>query len=129
MKSLKTLLIICLFLPIMVSCQPKENNIKALSSQEFQKTISSRDVFLIDVRTAGEFNNGHIKGAINIDVNNPEFVSLVKSKLNKRSLALYCRSGSRSKVAASKLTETGVIIYELNNGFIDWMQSGLPIEN
>ena len=128
MKSLKTIFIICLFLPLMANCQSPKNNIKSQSSLEFQKTISTGNVFLVDVRTAGEFSEGHINGATNIDVNNPDFVSLVKSKYNNKTIAVYCRSGNRSKLAASKLADLGVDIYELNYGFKDWVQSGLAVE-
>ncbi len=129
MKLIKNLFILGAFLPLMTFCQSTKSDLKSVSSQEFKKIIESQSVFLVDVRTEGEFQAGHIKGAINIDVNNPEFASLVKSKLKVKSLALYCRSGNRSKFAASKLSDLGVTIYELNSGFKDWVQAGLPVEN
>lgn len=129
MKLIKTFFILSAFLPLMTFCQSPKSDLKSLSSQEFKKIIESESVFLVDVRTEGEFESGHIEGAINIDVNNPDFVSLVKSKLKVKSLALYCRSGNRSKLAASKLTDLEVTIYELNLGFKDWLQAGLPVEN
>ncbi len=129
MKSIKALFILSVFLPLMTFCQSTKSDLKSISSQEFKKVIESKSVLLIDVRTDGEFKAGHIGGAINIDVNNPDFVSLVKSKFKVKSLALYCRSGNRSKMAASKLSEMGVTIYELNSGFKDWVQAGLPVEN
>ncbi len=129
MKSIKALFILGIFLPLMTFCQSSKSDLKSVSSQEFKKIIESKSVFLVDVRTEGEFQSGHIKGATNIDVNDPDFASKVKSNLKVKSLALYCRSGNRSKLAASKLSEMGVTIYELNSGFKDWVQAGLPVEN
>ncbi len=103
-------------------------NIESLSAQEFKKTIETGKVILIDVRTTQEYAQGHIDKAINISVSDPEFAAKVK-KLNGKSLALYCRSGRRSKSAISMLNDLKVKIYELNGGIIDWQQAGFPLKN
>jgi len=116
-----------MFLPLFVNCQTNKTDFKSLTTLEFKKIIESKNVVLIDVRTNAEFMEGHIPGATNIDVNNAEFKTLVKSKYNGKSIALYCRSGNRSKLAASKLTDLKVEIYELKFGFRDWLQSGYHV--
>ena len=128
MKFLKPLFILLLFIPFFANCQSPTTNLKSLSSTEFQKILLSEDVLLVDVRTPSEFNAGHIKAAKNIDVNNPDFAKQIKSSLNKKNLALYCRSGNRSKYAASKLANLGINMYELNYGFNDWVKNNLPVE-
>jgi len=126
MKTNKLLIIIGLLLPFMASSQNTQSKLKSLSAQEFKKIIESDSVVLFDVRTKPEYDGGHISGSINIDVNDPDFSTLVKSKSKGKSIALYCRSGNRSKFAITKLTDFKVIIYELNKGFMDWQQSGFP---
>ena len=91
------------------------------SNQEFAATISDSNVQLVDVRTAEEFADGHIPGAVNIDVKRDDFDEVVAAGLdNGRPVAVYCRSGARSKVAAKRLAGKGFKVYELNNGFMNW---------
>lgn len=66
---------------------------------------------IIDVRTKEEFNVKHIKNAINIPVQALEkYYSTIPKD---RELIVYCRSGSRSKVAASFLEKKGRIVYNV----------------
>lgn len=128
MKTNKLLIIISLILPFMACSQNTQSKLKSLNSEEFKKIIESDSVVLFDVRTKPEYAGGHIPGSINVDVNDPDFSILVKSNSKGKSIALYCRSGNRSKFAATQLTDLKVEIYELNKGFIDWQQSGFPIK-
>jgi len=59
---------------------------------------------LVDVRSPQEFANGHLKGAVNIPVDD---VVERASELGETSL-LYCASGFRSHIAAEKLKQLGV---------------------
>ena len=91
------------------------------SNQEFAATISDSNVQLVDVRTAEEFADGHIPGAVNIDVKRADFDELAESGLDiGRPVAVYCRSGARSKVAAKRLAGKGFKVYELDRGFMNW---------
>ena len=91
------------------------------SNAEFAKTISDKNVQLVDVRRADEFAQGHIPSAVNIDVSAPDFDEKVAEKLDKtKSVALYCRSGGRSKTAARRLSAAGYKVYELDKGFMNW---------
>lgn len=127
MKTNKLLIIIGLLLSFIACSQTSQSKMKSLSAPEFKKIIESESVVLFDVRTKPEYDGGHISGSINIDVNDPDFSTLVKSKSKGKSIALYCRSGNRSKFAVTKLTDLKIEIYELNRGFIDWQQSEFPI--
>jgi len=101
--------------------------LKSLSTVDFSKLLETKTVLLVDVRTVAEFSQGHIPGALNVDVNDPEFVNTIKTLNKGKPLALYCRSGRRSKLAASKLTGSGINIYDLDYGFLDWIKAGLPV--
>jgi phage shock protein E len=63
------------------------------------------DAQLLDVRTASEFNSGHIEGSKNIPFNaiDQKIGSLDKSK----PVIVYCAMGGRSNIAASKLKSQG----------------------
>ncbi|QNA44406.1 rhodanese-like domain-containing protein [Lacibacter sediminis] len=80
------------------------------------KALQQQGAVIIDVRTAGEFNGGHIKGAINIPVDS------IRSKINDikkkgKPVITCCASGMRSGSATSILKQAGVEAY--NGG--SWM--------
>ncbi|MBR5844998.1 MAG: rhodanese-like domain-containing protein [Rikenellaceae bacterium] len=94
---------------------------ESMNNGKFAAAIADTTVQLVDVRTPAEFAAGHIPEAVNIDVRGEDFESQVQSTLDKeRPVAVYCRSGARSKTAARALTEKGFRVYELNNGFMNW---------
>lgn len=120
---------ICLFFSTLFACQQKEGNFKSVSADEFDTLIASPEVQRLDVRTAAEYSEGHIPGSININVLDKQFESVADSLLQKgRPVALYCRSGNRSKKAAELLSRKGYEVYELKTGFMGWQQAGKAVE-
>ena len=80
--------------------------------------LNTPDTKLIDVRTPLEFNIGHVKGAINIPLD--QFQARYKeiNGLGKNPVVFYCRSGARSSQAVVYLQQLGIKnIY--NGGGID----------
>lgn len=71
------------------------------------KQLMNEGALIIDVRTPGEFKSGHIKGAINIPLDQ---LSLKVSDLKKKNKKLItcCRSGSRSGMAKGMLRSAGL---------------------
>lgn len=71
-----------------------------------QLTKAIKDgAFLVDVRTPAEFSAGSVKGAVNIPLDKvPNQLSKFK---NKKSIVVFCRSGSRSDQAKSILEGNG----------------------
>ena len=112
-------LLTMLALSILVSCQA-QTDFKSVDIKEFKIEIAKTDVQLVDVRTAKEYSEGHIPGAMNIDVNAPDFEEKIKALDKKGNVAIYCRSGRRSKIAAEKMTAAGFKVIELNTGFLSW---------
>lgn len=121
---------------------------KTLNADEFEKAIADKSVVLIDVRTAAEYAQGHLPdAALNIDVLEDNFAAKVKSALQSSSaktsvgtsgnasaspsksattVAIYCRSGRRSKNAAAILAKEGYKVIELAGGFNSWTSAGKP---
>lgn len=62
---------------------------------------------VIDVRTAEEFNSGHLEGALNIDVNSASFEQQIQQLDPAGKYVVYCRSGNRSGQAIEKMTALG----------------------
>lgn len=94
---------------------------ESMDNAEFATLIADTTVQLVDVRTPAEFAAGHIPEAKNIDVRGDNFDRKAKATLSKeRPVAIYCRSGARSKTAARRLAAMGYRVYELNTGFMNW---------
>lgn len=113
---------------ILTACQHKES-FKTVSSEVFEKIINSDSVQLVDTRTELEYSEGHIHRALNINVLNDKFDSIAKEFLSKdMAVAVYCKSGRRSKMAAVKLVKEGFRVYNLDKGIKGWTESGRSLE-
>ena len=62
---------------------------------------------VIDVRTAEEFAEGHVKGARNLDIQNGDFEKALANLDKEASYSVYCRSGNRSAAAVEKMRNEG----------------------
>lgn len=96
---------------------------------EFEKMLSQDDVQLIDVRTPEEFSHGHLKDALNYDVNSNAFQDQV-SRLSKNKVVLvYCLSGGRSASAAEQMASMGFQkIYNMQGGIMKWNAANKPLD-
>ena len=111
------------------SCNSNDN-ITSVSAPEFDKEIKANSVQLLDVRTPQEYAEGHIAGALNINVQSDDFQQVAEKELSKDSTILvYCRSGRRSMNAAEILTKLGYKVVNLKGGIIEWREDGLPVTN
>ena len=69
------------------------------------KGIIKEGAFLADVRTPGEFAEGHVKGSVNIPLDS--VASRLSQFKNKKNIIVFCRSGNRSGQAKSILEQNG----------------------
>ena len=96
-------------------------NYEALNGKEFQQRYkASPGAVLIDVRTAGEFRAGSIRGARNLDIMSPAFMQQVEHLDKTKEYFLFCRSGSRSAQACNHMAKNGFKVFNLNGGVYDW---------
>ena len=80
---------------------------KTVDVAEFAKAVADTSYVVLDVRTPSEHAEGHIPGThFNIDVLEDSYTEIALKTLPKdKPVALYCRSGNRSKNAARILVE------------------------
>lgn len=102
--------------------------IELLSAQEFQQKITELPTAtLLDVRTPGEFANGHLVHALNWDRNASGFDKRIAQLDKTEPVFVYCMSGGRSASAVDALRQSGFEeVYELKGGIMKWRSAGLP---
>ena len=79
-----------------------------VSAETFAEAVATEGVVVIDVRTPAEFAEGHLPGAVNINVEDPGFAAQVAALDAAGEYAVYCRSANRSRVAIDFMTQSGV---------------------
>lgn len=94
-----------------------------LSLEEWKKKIESdKNAFLLDVRTAEEFEEGHIPQATLLDIRQASnFIDGIQSLDVSKNYYVYCRSGLRSAQACQLMNHYGLkTTYNLLGGFMEW---------
>ncbi len=95
----------------------------------FEKGLKQPSVQVFDVRTAQEFNTGHLSDALQADyTNKPEFAHRVQYLDKQKPVYIYCLSGGRSSAAAKWMRENGFTqVVEMQGGINAWKQAGKPL--
>lgn len=88
-------------------------------------TLVKDGALIVDTRTKGEFNNGHVMGAINIPYDIIANAIDQYEKDQSKPIIVYCRSGNRSSHAKRSLFEAGYTNV-IDAGSIGNMQSNMP---
>lgn len=99
-----------------------KENVQLISPSELEEQYTPGQDILLDVRTADEYNQGHIQDALNIDViKESEFKDKIKTLDQDQTIFVYCRSGKRSANASKILEENGFKnIKDIEGGFLAW---------
>ena len=130
-KTIYMIFFVCAFSLVLWACTDKQKiEYQNLTSTQFEELIKNPNVQLVDVRTLAEHMEGHIPGSLNINVKDEEgFPEAVDELLDKgREVAVYCRSGRRSRTAADLLIKKGFKVYNLDKGILNWIEEGREIE-
>ncbi|NWJ52408.1 MAG: rhodanese-like domain-containing protein [Bacteroidetes bacterium] len=101
-----------------------------VTSNEVSNLLAKDKTWIVlDVRTPDEFKEGHIKNAINIDINSDDANKKI-DKLNKNAkYIVHCRSNHRSGIAVAYMNKHGFkTIYQMMDGFSGWSSGNKPIE-
>ena len=115
---------ILFFVIISFSCSNSEVEVNKITSEKLIFLLKTQDIQLIDVRMLGEYNVGHIEGALNIDFYNSSFVDSVNELDKSKLTVVYCKSGNRSNKSALIMDSLGFIeIYDFNKGMNGWLKT------
>ncbi len=122
----RVLIILCIIIMI-TGCNNMNDNVdtnetvyKKISAEEAKSIIDNEDVIIVDVRTKGEYDSGHIENAVLLPV--AEIANKAEEVLPDKNakILVYCRSGNRSATASKDLIKMGYTnVYDFG-GIIDW---------
>ena len=125
---LRQFLFLSLAMPALYSCAQTKTS---LSPDEFEKQLTTGDsIQILDVRTPGEYNSGHIKKALQADWNDAtEFSRRIAYVDKTKPVYVYCLAGGRSAAAADKMRKMGYAnVYELKGGINAWKAASKSLE-
>ena len=112
------------------SAMPGAVEIRDIAIAEVAQLISQDDsVVILDIRTPGEFSQGHIKGAMNIDYLAGDFATNLAALDRDKTYVIHCQSGNRSGRSLSQFRELGFQkVLHLDAGFAGWQKAGQPVQ-
>jgi rhodanese-related sulfurtransferase len=113
---------------ILFSCASNAQQVN-LPADEFEKAIAAPGAQILDVRTAGEYETGHIKNSFLANWNNEaEFKERVSALDKSKPIYTYCLAGTRSSAATAWLNKNGFKAYNLIGGVTAWKKQGKPLQ-
>jgi rhodanese-related sulfurtransferase len=97
-----------------------------LTPRQVAELVAAGDAQLVDVREPYEHEAGRIAGDVHIVLE--RLTAEAASIDRERPVVFYCRSGSRSDLAAQAFGASGYEAHNLAGGLKAWVADGLPIE-
>ncbi|MGJ8674018.1 rhodanese-like domain-containing protein [Rubritalea sp.] len=101
-----------------------------VTPQQVEELLDSKEVpIVIDARTPEEYAEGHIKGAIVIDVTAKDFKEKLGKMDKSKVYIVHCLSGARGRKAVKVFEKLGFKkVYHMNGGMMAWEDSGNPVD-
>jgi rhodanese-related sulfurtransferase len=105
------------------------SNGETIPAATFKQAIASQSVQVLDVRTANEFNGGHISHALQANwMDKTEFADRTQHLDKNQPIYIYCQAGGRSASAQAFLIEKGYKVINLEGGMSNWKMNGFPVD-
>ena len=110
------------------ACQSQTSH-EPVEALQFSEMLTNSPVsVLLDVRTPAEYQEGHIKGAVNMDYYEDDFEAKLDNLNKETSYFVYCTVGGRSGSVATLMHKKGFkTVHDLQGGIDAWEKKGLPI--
>jgi rhodanese-related sulfurtransferase len=129
---MKCKLCISLFLmaSFLMSCaQTSTSASLTLNAAAFKEAIAAKNIQVLDVRTAAEFNGGHIQNALQANwLDQKEFTDRTQHLDKNLPVYVYCQAGGRSASAQEALEAKGYKVINLEGGMSNWKMNGFPVD-
>ncbi len=122
-------LLLALNLAAMAAAGSAVTNVTVGKAQGLIKERAGKaDFVILDVRTPEEFAEGHLDGAVNLDIQSRDFEKALRKLDRNKGYLVYCRTGNRSRQATIAMDAMGFrSIFHMNEGIVKWKQQNLPL--
>ncbi|MEJ2640410.1 MAG: rhodanese-like domain-containing protein [Desulfosarcinaceae bacterium] len=119
-----------LFFPAVLPAKPSANLTPDAAMRLIAAQQDNPDFVLLDVRTPGEYNKGHIPGAKMLDFYQRDFIERLKALDRDKTYLVYCRSGNRSGRTLALMDKLGFKrVAHLAGGILAWQRKGYALVN
>ena len=101
-----------------------------ISQQELLTALKTADhnIVVLDVRSAEEYEEGHLANAINVSHNTVVDKLNFLSQYKDKKVVVHCRSGRRAAFAENILAENGFKnVHHLTGDMNGWLEAKLPV--
>ena len=121
-----------LFGPVLSNGEYQDRNFTVVSADSAFLLLNREDVVFIDTRKAEDFQLDHIRGAINVPIDNFLTASNnINLPYNRTTIILYDEEGNIENLALSVSVLNNPSIrklYMLYGGYLSWLNMGFPLE-
>lgn len=127
---MKNLVCVIPFLLIVCQVWSQQPEVKeSLDAKAFKSKLDATpNAVVLDVRTPEEVSKGKIAGAVNIDLNSPDFKKKIEALDKTKTYFVYCAKGGRSSQAVDQMNAAGFTkLYNLADGIAGWKEQGFPL--
>ena len=109
---------------------PADTVLIVLDHFQFDTLLNTqRNVILIDLRSAGEFAEGHIWRSTSMDATDSLFYNRLLALGKENTFALYCSNGNTGGEVGQKMKADGFKkIYVLRDGLLKWSDTGRALQ-
>jgi len=127
-----TIVFVLLIFGVMPACKTDQSNFIGVNSIEFyneyRHLLKEGGALVIDGRTSGMFESGHLQHAINIDADDEDLLGLLKQHADEPIIVVYCTTNRRTGKIVNTLSAfyEGEVIY-IDDGIRGWQRNGFPL--
>ena len=127
-----TIIILCFWFVLPSLSSQDSTHILTVSAKEAADLIDKYNgdsgFAVLDIRTPGEFQSGHLPGAILIDLYSQTFVDQLSRLDKEKTFLIYCRSGNRSTKSLEIFKKLKFQkIYHMSTGIRAWQSEGFGV--
>ncbi|MEZ5084079.1 MAG: rhodanese-like domain-containing protein [Bacteroidales bacterium] len=93
-----------------------------------EKNLTNEELVILDTRTMGEYNQGHIENSLFLDFSAKDFYTRVSALDKNKTYLVYCNSGRRSAITMDFMKKNGFNnAWNLEGGIIAWQRAGFTL--
>jgi len=126
--QLCSVFLIAFILLLFVESLRQKNLLSGVTPAQLTQMINRENAYVIDLRPAEQFKQGHIISAQSIPVDELDIKSKKLLKLKARPIVVYCAQGLDATKATQRLASKGITARALQGGLSAWVNADMPLQ-